>query len=126
MSTATIDRLKWAVGRLAVLKDNEWVRYEGRQTFLEAMAELDDIINTFVDHSAEPAPVQLLAMNSDQVDQVLARLVAAIPAPDLGGVVADVAAEIHRSDVELLGALAEVQREVIAAIENPIDTPAAA
>jgi hypothetical protein len=126
MATPTIDRLKWVLSRLAVLKDNEWVRYEGRQTFAEALAELDDVANTFVDHSAEPAPVQLLAMSSEQVDQVVTRLAAAVPVPDLGRVVADVAAAIEASDVELLAAIVENGRDVVTALTPAEAEPAAA
>jgi hypothetical protein len=122
MSTATIDRLKWAVAKLAVLKENEWVRYEGRQAFAEATAELQDIIATFVDHSAEPAPITLQAVPLEQVAAMLDKITHAVAtsAASVAATVTQTGAEvlhaIDASDVETLAAIVDSGKDTVAAV----------
>lgn len=120
MATPTIDRLKWIHEALMKLKDNEWVRYEGRQVFAEATAELDDVINTFVDNSAAPVPVTLAAMTQEQVDTVVTRIAATVPPQtDGNAIVTAITAQIEQSDLAVMGAIAQSESDVITALTPP-------
>jgi hypothetical protein len=114
MSTPTIDRLKWIMSQLVNLNNGGNIRYEGNATFQGAYDELADVIRVYVDNSAAPAPVVLQAMTPEQVDAVLARIVATSD-----GIVSAVGAHIEQSDLAVLDALAHTRADVLAAVATP-------
>jgi precorrin-6B methylase 2 len=91
-----LDRLKFVAACLEKLHENGYVRSEGNQVFQEGRAELDDIIATYTEPVAAPAPIVYNVVTMEALHEA-----------------------IEASDVAVMGAIAQSQAEVIEALSQP-------
>lgn len=117
MSVSTNERLAWVMAQMQNLENGGNIRYEGNTTFQGAKGELADIIATYQDHSAAPAPVVLAAAPLDQVRALLAEVVAASADRVALAVAENTAHQVEQSDLAVLDAIAASQADMLAATE---------
>jgi glutamine amidotransferase-like uncharacterized protein len=122
--TDTKTRLQWLLTQLDNLNNGGNIRYEGNATFQGAHAELVDIIATYVDHSAEPAPVVMQAMTPDQVDVVVNQIIDIVTTTGVT-IIQGLHAEIQKSDAAIMSAIVETGADTVTALK-PAGEPAAA
>ncbi len=129
IASAAVDRLKWLAAELAKLSDNYWIRNEGEITFRVARQELDDIIANAVEPVTDvhpPAQVTQV-MTSEQVEALVDRVVAAIPAAtDPEVIVTAIKGAIESTELAVVDAVAQTRADVLAAIPAPAPAVAAA
>lgn len=122
IAAAAVARLNWIASQLATVNDNYWVRPEGEHVFKAMRQELDDIIANAVEPVTvynPPAIVQEV-MTSEQVETLVDRVVAAIPAatdPDV--IVTAIKGALESTELAVVDAIAQTRADVLAAIPAP-------
>lgn len=122
IAAAAVTRLNWIVSQLATMNDNYWIRPEGEHVFKTLRQELDDIIANAVEPVTvynPPAIVQEV-MTSEQVETLVDRVVAAIPAAtDPEVIVTAIKGALESTELAVVDAVAQTRADVLAAIPAP-------
>jgi hypothetical protein len=104
------ERLEWILAQLVKLDANGQIRYEGNSLYQAAKQELESIIAGWVDVVPPPPAIVQQVMSEEQVDALVARF------PTGEQLLAGVIAEQEKSELAILGAVAETRAELLAAV----------
>lgn len=127
VDTATRARLAWIQEQLQKLYDNGWIRSDGEHHFRPVLQELEDINATAVEPVTQPPATVLHVMAPEQVESLVDRVVAAIPAAtDPEVIVTAIKGALESTELAVVDAVAQTRADVLAAIPAPAPAEAPA